>query len=190
MKKSLLFTLLILPLWAVAQPQYNVFAYETHPLRTRGATMIRQYAKEFIEKENHILTRKCDNTEVPERYRKGKVYEDEKGVYMDAVIFNYRNKAGYEGMVTYGTWAFLVKDMRSRIELRDVKFIGGDSENCPNDGYLRVYINCLVDKDLGETGRIQLHHTSKLYSVSAVYKDYLAETNGRKDDETNIGDDW
>ena len=183
------FILLLLPLASIAQAEYHVYAYETHPLRKRGVKMIREYAKEFINKEDRLLNRICENTNVPKRYREGTLYSDSKGVYFDAVIYNYGNKGGYKGIVTYGTWAFLAKEGRARIELRDVKYLGAKN-GCPQKGVLEKYIECLEKEDVAGNERIKLHHTAKLYSVSAVYKDFLASTNGRKTDEINIGDDW
>ena len=78
--RVLLLILLMLPLCTIAQKSYKVYHYHTHTASKKGATMLKKYAKEFLEKNRNMLVRITDNPEVPEQYGTGKIYEDEHGV--------------------------------------------------------------------------------------------------------------
>ena len=187
--KKLLLILLLFPLLALAQKKYKVYHYETHTVYSRGAYILKKYASEFFEQERGFMVKKTTNKNVPESYIKGKVYEDEHGVYMDVVLYDYGSSGSLKNLVTYGTFAILTKDMRTRIEMRDVYYIG-EVDGCPSKGTLEEYLNCVGKNDEGRANRIRGHIKGRMIAVSELYKDFLVKLNDRTNDELEIGDKW
>lgn len=205
--KYILLALSLFPLIVMAQPGRSaypdpevvktgprVYVYETHFAYIRGEKMLKRYAREFIAEEKGRLCRDTDNTKVPTEYKNCTVREDDKGIYIDVVIVDYTNTAPLktkplDGIVTYGTFAFLFKGSRVRLELRNVYYEGGNNKTCGTGGTLEDMINC-IDKVNNGGEKIYDYYRDRLYDFSAKFKDFLVETNGRKDDELTIGDDW
>lgn len=177
------------PLLVMGQKKAKVYHYETHVVYTRGAYILKKYASEFYEKERGFMAKKTTNKNVPESYRNGEIYEDEKGVYMDVVMYDYGKGGSLKNLVTYGTFAILTKDMRTRIEMRDVFYIG-DVDGCPPRGTLEEYTRCVSKYDEGRANRISAHIRGRMVAVAELYKDFLVKLNDRRNDELDVGENW